>query len=358
MRLRVLDFGYDSAVRSQAIYHGIANAMGVDDDPVLTLVNPTDPYVCVGLHQEVALEVDEEFCKQQQLPVIRRHVGGGTVYLDENQMFFHFIYPRNKAPLVADELYPMFIEPVLRTYKDLGVNASFRPVNDIQVNGKKIGGTGAASIENATVMVGSFLFDFNTAQMAKALKVPSEKFRDKLFTTLEQYMTTMKKELKEVPTRDKVKYMFLHHVANCLRVDPVESFASVEELNAIDEQEKILVDPEWTYQLGKKFVAMGVKISADVHLTEGSHKAPGGLIRAQLLAKNNHIDDLLISGDFTCLPANGVFALCEKLKGVALEQDALVAVSKRAIKLLALDIPGVQAEDIATAIMNAVHKEK
>ena len=195
MRLRVLDFGFVPALRSQAVYHGVADTIAADGEPVLTLVNPDTPYVCVGVHQEVPREVDEAYCAADGLPIIRRHVGGGAVYLDRNQMFFHFMYPRTKAPQYAVNLYPRFIEPVVRTYRELGVEAEYRPVNDIQVKGRKIGGTGAASIGEATVMVGSFMFDFDTATMAHCLKVPSEKFRDKLRQTLDDYMTTMAKEL-------------------------------------------------------------------------------------------------------------------------------------------------------------------
>ncbi len=195
MRLRALDFGYVTALRSQAVYHGLAAAMKADDDPVLSIVNPDAPYVCVGMHQEIEKEVDEAFCKAEGLPIIRRHVGGGAVYLDRNQMFIHFIYPRKKAPEFAVNLYPMFIAPMVATYRDLGIDAEYRPVNDVQVAGRKIGGTGAASIAEATLFVSSFMFDFDTAKMAHCLKVPSEKFRDKLKTTLEDYMTTMTKLL-------------------------------------------------------------------------------------------------------------------------------------------------------------------
>ena len=153
-----------------------------------------------------------------KLPVIRRQVGGGAVYLDRNQMFFHFIYPRDKAPQYAANLYPLFCEPAVRTYRDFGVAAEYRPINDIQVAGRKIGGTGAASIGEATVMVGSFMFDFDTATMARCLKVPSEKFRDKLKTTLDDYMTTMTRELATVPSRDDVKARFLKHCAAVLGV--------------------------------------------------------------------------------------------------------------------------------------------
>ena len=86
------------------------------------------------------------------------------------------------------------------------------------MRGRKIGGTGAASIGEATVMVGSFMFDFDTATMARCLKVPSEKFRDKLKTTLDDYMTTMTRELSTLPSRDDVKARFLKHCEAVLGV--------------------------------------------------------------------------------------------------------------------------------------------
>ncbi|MBT4038937.1 MAG: lipoate--protein ligase family protein, partial [Rhodospirillales bacterium] len=165
MRLRILDFGLVTRIRSQAIFHGLAFNMADDDDPLLCLCSPDAPYVCIGVHQEIALEVDEDYCQQNELPIYRRHVGGGAVYLDQNQLFTHFIYPRKKAPEYAVNLYPRFIEPVVRTYQDFGVDAAYRPINDIHVRGRKIGGTGAASLGEATVMAGSFMFDFDTEKM-------------------------------------------------------------------------------------------------------------------------------------------------------------------------------------------------
>lgn len=354
MRLRVIDFGHVSALRSQAVYHGLAMAMNEGDDPVLSIVNPDTPYVCVGVHQEIAREVDEDYCAAHSLPVYRRKVGGGAVYLDRNQMFTHFVYPHAKAPQYAANLYPMFIEPVVRTYRELGISAEYRPINDIQVEGRKIGGTGAASIGEATVMVGSFMFDFDTDSMAHCLKVPSEKFRDKLKTTLQDYMTTMTKQLDVLPSRDEVKTKFLRHCADVLGVEPEESTPTQTELDAIDAAERELGDDAFIHQVGRKFVEMGVKISAGTHLTESAHKARGGLIRTHLLARDGRIERLMISGDFTCLPADGVDRLSERLTGTALDADSLAAAAGAAISDLAIEMPGIEPADIATAIMAAV----
>lgn len=354
MRLRVLDFGMVSPMRSQAVYHGIAETIRPDSDPVLSLASPISPYVCVGLHQEIAKEVDEKFCATKNLPVYRRHVGGGAVYLDENQLFTHFIYPKAKAPKLASELYAMFIEPVVRTYIGLGVNAVFRPANDIQVNGRKIGGTGAASIGEATVMVGSFMFDFDTATMARCLKVPSEKFRDKLKVTLDDYMTTMVKELDQVPTREDLKARFFTHCCEVLGVEIFHDQPTGEEMAAIEQAEIDLADPEWTDVQGRKFVEMGVKISANTHLTESAFKAPGGLIRVHLLGGEGKIRDLMISGDFTCLPPQGVELLAKGLAGCDLSESALGAAAAKIMQEKNIEIVGVSADDIATAIMAAV----
>lgn len=357
MKLRVLDFGYVPAIRSQAVYHGVARTISAHSDPVLTLVNPETPYVCVGVHQEVAKEVDEAYCKSAGLQIIRRHVGGGAVYLDRNQMFFHFMYPREKAPQFASNLYPRFIEPAVRTYQELGVPAEYRPINDIQVSGRKIGGTGAASIGEATVMVGSFMFDFDTQTMSRCLKVPSEKFRDKLKQTLDDYMTTMARELTSLPERKTVKQKFLHHCAEVLAVDPVEDDPSSEELQAIEDEEKALSDPDWTYLKGRRWSEMGVKISESTHLGESAHKARGGLIRVHLLSRDDRVEDLVLSGDFTCLPEDGIERLGARLRGVELDQERLTGALEAAIADLSLDLPGVEAGDLATAILSAKHSE-
>lgn len=355
MRLRVIDFGLVPALRSQAVYHGLAETMTPDSDPILSLASPSTPYVCVGMHQDVDKEVDRAFCDETRLPVYRRHVGGGAVYLDHNQLFTHFVYPASKAPRRAEHLYPMFIEPVLRTYRDFGIPANYRPINDIHVDGRKIGGTGAASIADATVMVGSFMFDFDTVTMSQCLKVPSEKFRDKLRQTLDDYMTTMVKQLGTPPERAVLLEHFLRHCADALEVEPFRDTATAAELAAIDRAEAELADPDWTFVQHRKLVALGVKIAADTHMTESASKAPGGLLRVTLLEREGKVADLLLSGDFTCLPPDGVDLLAADLKGCAVDHQALASAAGASLATRGVEMPGVTADDIAKAIVAAAH---
>jgi lipoate-protein ligase A len=353
--MRVIDAGYASAVRSQAFWYGVAARMQAESPPALTLVNPVEPYVCIGLHQDLQLELDVDYCRENEIAVLRRRLGGGAVYLDRDQLIFHFIWPRGRAPGRAAKLYPMFIEPVLRTYRALGIEAVYRPVNDIQVAGRKIGGTAAAVLEAATVLGGMFLFDFDTQTMARCLKVPSEKFRDKLQVTLDSYVTSMRRLLPAVLSRETVKDLFLRHVADCLGVTPHAAELTDAEAAAVAEEAALMTDPGWLHQAGRRLVPLGVKLTAGAHLTEGTFKAPGGLIRVQLLERDGRIADIDITGDFTCIPAAGLTSLMQRLRGAALSGSELGAQVRRAVENL--ELPGVAPEDLEAAIQSCRHRQ-
>ncbi|HVH77589.1 MAG TPA: biotin/lipoate A/B protein ligase family protein [Stellaceae bacterium] len=357
MRLRVIDFGLVPALRSQAAWWGLADALQAGEAPILSLVETAEPYVCIGLHQDPGLELDRAFCAANGIGVIRRRLGGGAVLLDRRQLIFHFIFPRGRVPERGERLYPLFIEPVVRTYRGLGIAAQYRPLNDIHVDGRKIGGTAAAYFERASVLGGMFLFDFDGALMARVLKVPSEKFRDKLATSLEDYVTSMRRLLPVPPSREAVKTRFLGHAAECLAVEPFEDRPRPAEWTAIEAEEARLAAPGWLDRVGRRLVPQGVKLAAGLHLTEGRHKAPGGLVRARLLERDGLIADLELSGDFDCAPAEGLVALAARLAGTSLDEKSLAGAVSRAMEEIGVTSAGVEAVDIAAAIAASRHRE-
>lgn len=357
--VRVLDLGLVSPLRSQAIYHGVAYAMTAGTPNTIILVGPTDPYVCIGYHQELEREVDLDYCRRNNLPVYRREVGGGAVYLDQGQVFTQWVFHRNYLPLDLEKRFSLYIEPLVNTYRALNINASHRPVNDIHVNGKKIGGTGAAQMGEADVVVGSLMFDFDFELMARVLKVPSEKMRDKIYRSLNEYMTTMTRELGHTPDYEPVKREYLRQCAQTLNVALEIDEPTPAELAVTGEIEARFASDEWLYQKGGLRQTGAVKIHADVYLVEAAYKAKGGLIRATARLRQERIDDLTLSGDFTMLPAFAVGALEQALRGVTLESDPVQARVAEFYQNLAVQSPGVEVEDWVQAIMalkgQAVH---
>lgn len=350
-KIRVLDMGLVSPLRSQAIYHGVAYAMTPETPDTIILVGPTNPYVCIGYHQELEKEVDVDFCREGNLPVYRREVGGGAVYLDKNQVFTQWVFQRGHLPFDLEKRFDLYIRPLVETYQSLGINATWRPVNDVHVAGKKIGGTGAAQMGESDVVVGSLMFDFNFDLMARVLKVPSEKMRDKIYQSLNEYMTTMTRELGYTPDYEVVKREYLRQCAETLNVSLEIQDPTPAELAVTEEVEARFASDEWLYQKGGLRQTGAVKIHADVYLVEAAYKARGGLIRATARLREGRIDDLTLSGDFTMLPAFAVGALEQALRGVMLESGPLRARVAEFYRGLAVQSPGVGVEDWVAAVM-------
>ena len=351
MKLRILDLGTVSWLRSQSIYHGIAYALRPGDLDTITLMNPAEPYVCVGLHQEVEKEIDVEYCRANGIPIVRREVGGGAVYLDRNQLFWHAIFQRDHLPFSIEEIYAKVLAGPVAAHRAMGIEAYHQPVNDLQVGGKKIGGTGAASIGGAFIVVGSLIFDFDYTLMARVLKVPSEKFRDKVFHTLNEYLTTIRRELGEqAPSWEEGKRLLIHHFADALGADVELGEVTDREWRVIEELDALLASDEWTYQRGGLSRA-GVKIAEGVHVREAAHKAPGGLVRVTVIERDGAIDDLALSGDFFCYPPEAIPALERSLKGAPLEQEVLTTRIAAFLTERGAQLPRVDAADLATAIM-------
>jgi len=357
--IRLLDLGRISPLRSQTVYHAVAHAMTPDTPDTIILVTPSQPYVCIGYHQDLEKEVDLAYCQAHGLPVVRREVGGGAVYLDDGQLFVQWIFHRDSLPTNLEARFALYVRPLVETYQALGIPAYLRPVNDIHVGGKKIGGTGAAQMEGqaglalAEVVVGSLMFHFDKATMARVLKVPSEKMRDKIFESLEQYMTTMQEQIGHLPDRDAVVKRYIAQCSAALGRKIVPgAWKAAEEAKAV-ELDALFLSDEWLRQRGR-LRQRGVKIHEDVKVVEGAFKAPGGLIRATARLHNGVIDDLALSGDFTLFPAAALVAIEGALCGTHLGPAALTAAVAAVYAAYGIVSPGVRPEDFAQAIMAAM----
>ncbi|MCB2223245.1 MAG: lipoate--protein ligase family protein [Actinobacteria bacterium] len=347
--VRLLDLGRVPAVRSQTVYHAVARALGPDGPDTVILVSPSDPYVCVGFHQDAEQEVDLARCEALGLPVYRREVGGGAVYLDDDQVFVQWVVHPSRVPGRLEDRYAAYIAPLVEAYRDLGIDAYLRPVNDVHVGGRKIGGTGAAQIGDALVLVGSLMLDFDRRTMAEVLKVPSEKMRDKVLESLTEYMVTVA-DLVDAD-RAAVVDAYLSRCAKALGGALVPGGLTAEEERIAARLDERFADPAWVLQQ-RPAKAAGVKIHQDVHVVEGALKTPAGLVRVTARLREGAIDDLALTGDFTILPATAVGDLEAAARGV--EPGALEDRFEEVYRTGSVEAPGLAPSDLAAAVAAAV----
>lgn len=350
MRVRLLDLGSVPYLESQTIYHAVAHAMDDTTPNTIALVSPDRPYICIGYHQELDKEVDLEYCDARGLPILRREVGGGAVYLDGGQLFVQWIFHRENLPRQVEEVYRLFIGPLVETYRALGIEAYHRPLNDILVGERKIGGTGIAAIGQALVVVGSLMFDFDSETMARALKVSSEKMRDKIYESLRDYMTTMKRELGRRPSRERVKSILTGKLREALDVELEPGGLTYNERKTIEALNRRFLSPRWL-RLKGGLPRRGILIRGGVRVAEAEHKAAGGLIRVTARLREDVIEDLTISGDFTFHPQHLLEGVEAALRGRRLDKAELSDAIEAFYRSRGVQSPGVSPQDLAAAVL-------
>ncbi len=193
-KMKVYKLGKVGNLLSTSLFHACARL----DMFGLILVEPEDTYVSLGYFDNIQEILDLQRIKSLGIPVIRREIGGGTVLLAPGQVFYQLVIPKGLAPFRVEEAYRHFSKPVLETYRKLGLEVEYKPINDIVVksNQRKISGQGAGDIHKAFVFVGNILLRFNTELMAEVLKVPNKDFVKKV---LDENLTWVEREKEKAP---------------------------------------------------------------------------------------------------------------------------------------------------------------
>jgi lipoate-protein ligase A len=329
------------------IFHALAR-MGVE---ALDIVSPVTPFVSIGYFQNAEQEVDLEYCRKEGLPIIRREVGGGTVYLDHNQIFYHLVWDQNnpRFPRKVSEIYQHLSVPPIETYQEFGIKAEFREVNDIvTAEGRKIAGLGGANIEDSMVFVGSVILDFDYERMVRAIKVPDEKFRDKIFKTMKENVTTMNRELGKIPSRDEITRVLVEKFEKVLgKLERVE--LNNEILQKMKELALWFNSPEFLFKKAPQ-IPKGVKIKEGIEILYGMYKAKGGLIKTVQEVEKKTLMGIDISGDFTMLPKEELADLEGALKETEREEKKLESKIEEFYEKSGVQTPGVEPQDITKAI--------
>lgn len=342
--IRLYSLGKVPWQESQLIYHALAE-LGWE---ALSLVSPATPYVCIGFHQDVEQEVDLDYCRAHNIPVFRRDLGGGAVYLDGDQLFFQLILHKDhpEAPKNKGVFYEKFLQPVINVYRRIGIPAVYKPVNDVLAGSKKISGTGVGEIGECIVFVGNLIVDFNYREMSRVLKVPDEKFRDKIHRTLEDNLSTIRRELgeKEASRWDAgtLNAFLAEEFQKILGpMEPSQKEGRLQEKMA--ELAQTFVTDEWLYQRGKRVSGRDVKIRSGVNLKHKAYKAPGGLLRGDFEIKDGCYHQVSLSGDFFCFPQGAVRWLEKSLEGNRVED--LKEILRRFYTDHPVETPGIRVED-------------
>lgn len=129
-----------------------------------------DPAVIIGKHQDVYSEVNLDFARALNLPIVRRFSGGGAVYQDQGNLNLTFIENTSQPDFGK---YTRMIQDFLCTYS---VSTTTNTRQALFVNNLKISGCAQYIRKGRILHHATLLYSTDLQTLSDVLEVPKEQY--------------------------------------------------------------------------------------------------------------------------------------------------------------------------------------
>lgn len=227
-----LDAGRVTAREMHALYTGMT-ACTAEAAPIRVLwLCSAEAHVSIGASQNPAADLDLAGCRRQGIDVLRRPLGGGAVWIEAEQPCFFLVVPRHALARGHRHLFSLGMGLVVAVLRQLGFEDVEMRSQDVWVGGRKIMGTGAATLDKGCVFGASFLRRFPTERFLACIYAPSEGYREWVLQALEEGVTDCERELAESPQNDMFRDALVEALRQRFGVDPRMLSVATEEREA------------------------------------------------------------------------------------------------------------------------------
>lgn len=287
-----------------------AHKAGEIPDTIRFLTFP--PTALVGRHQSLSKEIRLDWCRENGIDTVRRITGGGALYMDEGQFGVELVFHKSTLGITSlGDLAKAICESIALGLTKLGVEARYRPRNDIEVDGRKISGTGGFFDGDTLFYQATILADMDPTRMLKALNVPEAKLAKRALDDAGARVTTLKALLGEaMPSRDAIQAALLAGFREGLGIET--------EVGAITAHEEELAKAAFDEEIGTDAFVAEIDTPAE-DARAASMTGKGGTIEAFVRLEGEgaatRIREALITGDFFVTPPRTVFDLEAALRG-------------------------------------------
>jgi len=309
---RVIDTGIREGRRQIAFDQALIelHKAGRSPDTIRFLRFP--PTALIGRHQALSREVKLDYCRAHNVGIVRRITGGGAIYFDEGQLGWELVFHRATLGIASlGELARAICEAAAAGLSKLGVAARYRPRNDIEVDGRKISGTGGFFDDDTLFYQGTVLVDMNPADMVAALNVARAKLEKRSLDSAAQRVVTLKELLGRAPDLAAIEQALVAGFAERLGITAQWGAISAEEEAAAAKHYDEIGSDAFVHEIDDP--------GADASVRCGSHTGAGGTVTAYLRlegAGNPRVREALLTGDFFVTPPRTVFDLEATLRNV------------------------------------------
>ncbi|MFP4609002.1 MAG: biotin/lipoate A/B protein ligase family protein, partial [Candidatus Aenigmatarchaeota archaeon] len=140
------------------------------------------------------------------------------------------------------------LQPIINTLQRLGLDAKFKPYNDILVGNKKISGSAQRRGKKGMLQHGTLMYATDLKELSKILKLDEKKLKEKGAKNFLDLVTTIQKEKGEKPDPDELIYMMKEEYEKHFGGEVEERGLSEEEKKLASTLEDKYASKSWTYE--------------------------------------------------------------------------------------------------------------
>jgi lipoate-protein ligase A len=174
------------------------------------------PTISMGYFQKVGESVDTGECERRGVSIVRRKSGGSSIYTDSGQLIYGLVLHEKELPADRTDSFCVVCSALAEALRSYGIDARFRPMNDIEVGGRKISGNAQLRRKGSVLQHGTILVDTDLAAMDSVLKVVRSK-RESVARPSDR-VATLSSLLGAAPDMDEVKRRIADEVASKFKV--------------------------------------------------------------------------------------------------------------------------------------------
>jgi lipoate-protein ligase A len=133
------------------------------------------PVVVLGAGCRLAEDLDEAACRADDVPILRRASGGGTVLLGRGCLLYTLIlsFQRSAELHAITSSYAYILDQVRAALSGLLPDLEHAGTSDLSSRGRKFSGNAQQRKRNHVLHHGTLLYDFDLAQVSRYLRMPA-----------------------------------------------------------------------------------------------------------------------------------------------------------------------------------------
>ena len=198
---RLLDLSLPSPVENLALDEALLDEIEENEtEPVLRLWESDRYFVVLGRSSNLSDDVQPAACQQDDIPILRRASGGGTVLQGPGCLSYAVVLP---LWLHADLRDIRLTNALILQYMTTALS-SWQPaiaaqgISDLTVDGRKIGGSAQKRKRHALLFHGTVLYRMQAETISRYLKQPKRQPEYRADRLHGEFLMTLEAPLGEV----------------------------------------------------------------------------------------------------------------------------------------------------------------